>query len=66
MVDVQRTSEMSTKTREKFLKARGGRYRLGFKASGEGKGQVVVDRAESVRPFPRKSVAKMTWAWKWR
>ena len=65
MVDMQRTSQMSTKTRERFLEARDGKYRLGFKDSGEGKGQVVVDRAESVRAFLAKNKAKRKWTWRW-
>ena len=49
---------MSTKTRQEFLKARGGKYRLGFKACGEGKGQIVIDRAEDVWAFPLKNEVK--------
>ena len=58
MVDVQRTSGMSTSVREKFLKAKGGKYRLGTKARGDGKGQIVIDRAEDVQPFKKQNTGK--------
>ena len=65
MVDVQRTSAMSTKTREGFLKARGGNYRLGFEASGDGKGRVVIDRAEDVQPFSHWNNTGRKRKWRW-
>ena len=58
MMDVQRTAHMSTKERDAFLTARSGKYRLGRKVAGSGKGEIVIDRAEGVEGFKKKGMKK--------
>ena len=58
LMNVQRTAHMPTKERDALLAAREGRYRLGRKATGIGKGEIVVDRAENAEDLKKKRTKK--------
>ncbi|KAI9822674.1 MAG: hypothetical protein M1827_000393 [Pycnora praestabilis] len=46
LADVQRTATMSTRQRDRFLEARGAKYRLGRFVDAEGKTRIGIGRAE--------------------